>query len=303
MKNNQQGWLNVYKPTNISSFEALNKIKKKYNVKKIGHAGTLDPLAEGILPIAIGKTTKLIRFVNDKTKEYEFQIKWGEQTSTDDREGKVIEKSSNIPSHDEINLKLKNFAGKILQAPPKASAVKINGVRSYKLFRLNTNFENKKRYVYIYESKILDSEKKDLTKIMIRCGKGFYVRSFARDLAEQLETKGHIFSLKRTKVGQFCLKSAILLDDLLKIGQTQLEFSDIHPSMSMLDDILAYEVDDEVLIKKISQGRSVKIDANHFFQNSLNFNERTIIFLTCNNNVLSFGKYDGYLFKPQKVLI
>ena len=155
----------------------------------------------------------------------------------------------------------------------------------------------------MYESKILDSEKIDLTKIMIRCGKGFYVRSFARDLAEQLETKGHIFSLKRTKVGQFCLKSAILLDDLLKIGQTQLEFSDIHPSMSMLDDILAYEVDDEVLIKKISQGRSVKIDANHFFQNSLNFNERTIIFLTCNNNVLSFGKYDGYLFKPQKVLI
>ena len=303
MKNNQQGWLNVYKPTNISSFEALNKIKKKYNVKKIGHAGTLDPLAEGILPIAIGKTTKLIRFVNDKTKEYEFQIKWGEQTSTDDREGKVIEKSSNIPSHDEINLKLKNFAGKILQTPPKASAVKINGVRSYKLFRLNANFENKKKYVYIYESKILDSEKKDLTKIMIRCGKGFYVRSFARDLAEQLGTKGHIFSLKRTKVGKFCLKNAILLDDLLKIGQTHLEFSDIHSSMSMLDDILAYEVDDEFLIKKISQGRSVKIDANHFLRNSLNFNERTIIFLTYNKNVLSFGKYDGYLFKPQKVLI
>ena len=106
MKNNQQGWLNVYKPTNISSFEALNKIKKKFNVKKIGHAGTLDPLAEGILRIAIGKTTKLIRFINDKTKEYEFQIKWGEQTSTDDREGEVIEKSSNIPSYDEINLKL-----------------------------------------------------------------------------------------------------------------------------------------------------------------------------------------------------
>ena len=195
MKNNQQGWLNVYKPTNISSFEALNKIKKKYNVKKIGHAGTLDPLAEGILPIAIGKATKLIPFINNDIKEYEFEIKWGEQTSTDDREGDIIEKSSYIPSYSEIYMKLKNFTGKIIQAPPKASAVKINGVRAYKLFRLNTNFENKKKYVYVYESKILDSTKKNLTKIMIKCGKGFYVRSFARDLAEQLGTKGHIFSL------------------------------------------------------------------------------------------------------------
>ena len=100
---------------------------------------------------------------------------------------------------------------------------------------------------------------------MIKCGKGFYVRSFARDLAEQLGTKGHIFSLKRTKVGKFCLKNAILLDDLLKISQTHFEFRDIHPSISMLDDILAYEIDDKKLIKEISQGKSVKIDVNLFF--------------------------------------
>ena len=301
--NDHLGWLNVYKPINITSFGVLKKIKKKFFFNKIGHAGTLDPLAEGILPVAIGKTTKLIQFISNQIKEYEFEIKWGEQTSTDDREGDIIEKSSNIPSHHEINLKLKNFTGKILQTPPKASAVKVNGVRSYKLFRLNANFENKKKYVYIYESRILDSTKKNITKIMIKCGKGFYVRSFARDLAEQLGTKGHIFSLKRTKVGKFCLKNAILLDDLLKISQTHFEFRDIHPSISMLDDILAYEIDDEVLIKEISQGRSVKIDTNHFFRNSLNLNERTTIFLTYKNNVLSFGKFDGCLFKPQKVLI
>ena len=140
-------------------------------------------------------------------------------------------------------------------------------------------------------------------KIMIKCGKGFYVRSFVRDLAEQLGTKGHIFSLKRTKVGKFCLKNAILLDDLLKISQTHFEFRDIHPSISMLDDILACEIDDEVLIKEISQGRSVKIDTNHFFPNSLNLNERTTIFLTYKKDVLSFGKYDGCFFIPQKVLI
>ena len=162
---------------------------------------------------------------------------------------------------------------------------------------------SKKKYVQIYESNIIDSKNKYLTKIKIKCGKGFYVRSFARDLAKQLGTKGHIFSLKRTKVGKFCLKNAILLDDLLKISQMRFKFSDIHPSVSMLDDILAYEIDDEVLVKEISQGRSVKIDTNHFFQNSLNLNKRTTIFLTYRNDVLSFGEYDGCLFRPQKVLI
>ena len=303
MINNLQGWLNIYKPINISSFKVLQKIKKKYNIKKIGHAGTLDPLAEGILPVAIEKTTKLIPFINNEIKEYEFEIKWGEQTSTDDSEGYIIERSYNIPEHHEINLKLKNFKGKILQRPPKASAVKINGVRAYKLLRSNINFEIKKKYVHIYESKIIDSVNKNITKIKIKCGKGFYVRSFARDLAEQLGTKAHIFSLKRTKVGKFCLKNAILLDDLLKMGQRHLGFRDIHPSVSMLDDILAVEIDDENLIQKISQGKSVKIDSNLFSQKTLNLDEKITVFLTCKQNVLSFGKLAGCLFKPQKVLI
>ena len=115
------------------------------------------------MPVAIGKTTKLIPFISDKIKKYEFQIKWGEQTSTDDREGDIIEKSSNIPSHHEINLKLKNFTGKILQTPPKASAVKINGVRSYKLFRLNADFENKKNmYIFMNQGFLIQQKKTSL---------------------------------------------------------------------------------------------------------------------------------------------
>ena len=163
--NNHLGWLNVYKPINISSFGVLKKIKKKFLLNKIGHAGTLDPLAEGILPVAIGKTTKLIQFVSNQIKEYEFEIKWGEQTSTDDREGEVIDRSFNIPNYKDINIKLKELTGTILQAPPKASAIKINGVRAYKLFRTNKEFEVKKKYVYIYESSIIDSTKNGLTKI------------------------------------------------------------------------------------------------------------------------------------------
>ena len=122
-------------------------------------------------------------------------------------------------------------------------------------------------------------------------------------MADHLDTKGHVFSLKRTKVGKFCLENSILLDDLLKIGQTRLGFREIHSSVSMLDDILAYEIDDEKLIKEISQGKSVKIDTNLFLKDSLNLNGRSIIFLTNNKNVLSFGEFDGNLFKPKKVLI
>ena len=301
--NNTQGWLNVYKPISITSFGVLKKIKQKFNINKIGHAGTLDPLAEGILPIAIGKATKLIQFISNQIKEYEFEIKWGEQTSTDDKEGDIINRSFNIPNYTDINSKLKNLRGTILQAPPKASAIKINGVRAYNLFRSNKEFEVKKKYVHVYESNIIDSTKKNLTKIKIICGKGFYVRSFARDLANQLGTKGHVFSLKRTKVGKFCIENSILLDDLLKIRQTHIGFRVIHPSMTMLDDILACEIDDEKLMKKVSQGKSFKIDSSFFIKDSLNLNERSIVFLTNKKNILSFGKYDGNLFKPQKVLI
>ena len=152
--NNHLGWLNVYKPINITSFGVLKKIKKKFFFNKIGHAGTLDPLAEGILPVAIGKTTKLIQFISNQIKEYEFEIKWGEQTSTDDREGTVVDRSSNIPNYKDINIKLKELTGTILQAPPKASAIKINGVRAYKLLRSNKEFEVKKN-MYAYMNPIL----------------------------------------------------------------------------------------------------------------------------------------------------
>ena len=297
------GWLNIYKPTNISSFGVIKKIKKKFNLKKIGHAGTLDPLAEGVLPIAIGKTTKLIQFINKEVKEYEFEIKWGEQTSTDDREGEVIDRSDYVPSELEIKRALDLFLGEIIQLPPKASAVKINGERAYSLFRKNKEFKTKEKVVTIYQSSIIKSEKNSISKIKIKCGKGFYVRSFARDLGIFLKTKGHVYSLKRTNVGKFNEKNAILLDDLLKIGQTLSEFKDFHTSISMLDDILAYEIDDENNKISISQGKSINLNVNNLINPTLNSTDRKIVFLTDKGNVFSFGKLNGNLFKPDKVLI
>ena len=299
---NNQGWLNIYKPINISSFDVIRKIKKKFNIIKLGYAGTLDPLAEGILPVAIGKTTKLIPFIQDSIKEYDFEIKWGQETSTDDKEGEIISVSSKIPKEKDIAKTLKTFEGQFLQYPPKASAIKINGIRSYKLFRSKTDFEMKQRMVKLYKSDLIDSNK-EICRIKIKCGKGFYVRSLARDLARELGTKGHVFSLKRTKVGKFSTNNSILLDDALKISQTLSEFKEIQPSISMLDDILAYEIEDEKLIKEISYGKSVEINKFNFYSDTLNLNDKKTIFLTIGKNVLSFGEFDGDLFVPKKVLI
>jgi len=300
---NIQGWLNIYKPLNISSFAIIRRIKKKFNIDKIGHGGTLDPLAEGILPIAVGKTTKLIPFINSDVKEYEFEIKWGEQTSTDDREGKIIERTDNIPTLENIKIKLKEFRGIIMQKPPKASAIKIKGQRAYNLLRQNIDFELGEKKVQIFETKIINWENELITKIKIKCGKGFYVRSFARDLAEKLDSKGHVHSLKRTKVGKFNINNANLLDDLLKIGQRLHEFRGFHSSVSMLDDILAYEVDDEESKLNLSHGKAINININLLNNPPLNLLDRKVIFLTNKGSVLSFGKLDGDLFKPDKVLI
>ncbi|HIA60938.1 MAG: tRNA pseudouridine synthase B [Alphaproteobacteria bacterium MarineAlpha5_Bin2] len=300
---NIQGWLNIYKPLNISSFAIIRRIKKKFNIDKIGHGGTLDPLAEGILPIAVGKTTKLIPFINSDVKEYEFEIKWGEQTSTDDREGKIIERTDNIPTLENIKIKLKEFRGIIMQKPPKASAIKIKGQRAYNLLRQNIDFEVGEKNVQIFETKIINWENELITKIKIKCGKGFYVRSFARDLAEKLDSKGHVHSLKRTKVGKFNINNANLLDDLLKIGQRLHEFRGFHSSVSMLDDILAYEVDDEESKLNLSHGKEINININLLNNPPLNLLDRKVIFLTNKGSVLSFGKLDGDLFKPDKVLI
>ena len=300
---NIQGWLNIYKPLNISSFAIIRRIKKKFNIDKIGHGGTLDPLAEGILPIAVGKTTKLIPFINSDVKEYEFEIKWGEQTSTDDREGKIIERTDNIPTLENIKIKLKEFRGMIMQKPPKASAIKIKGQRAYNLLRQNIDFEVGEKKVQIFETKIINWENELITKIKIKCGKGFYVRSFARDLAEKLDSKGHVHSLKRTKVGKFNINNANLLDDLLKIGQRLHEFRGFHSSVSMLDDILAYEVDDEESKLNLSHGKEINININLLNNPPLNLLDRKVIFLTNKGSVLSFGKLDGDLFKPDKVLI
>ncbi len=298
----KQGWINLYKPKNITSFKAINSIKKKFSIRKIGHAGTLDPMAEGILPIAIGKATKLIPYISAMNKEYEFVVTWGVQTTTDDAEGKILFESNYLPKRKEIEKKIIKYIGYINQIPPKVSAVKINGKRAYKLFRENKKFTIQPKKVFIEDLYITDHSITK-TSFKILCGQGFYVRSLARDLAIDLKTYGHISSLKRSKVGKFTEKNSILLDDLLKIGQTNEEINCISTTISMLDDILAYEIEEKLDIENLSFGRSIKIDERKIINpSSINLDKKNI-FLFKKGDIVSIGKLDGNLFKPNKILI
>lgn len=296
-----QGWLNLYKPPDISSFSAIYKVKKKFNIIKLGHGGTLDPNAEGVLPIAINKTTKLIPFINSNSKKYIFRIKWREQTSTDDAEGEILNVSNKIPDEDEINKIIFSFLGQVDQVPPKASAIKVNGKRAYSILRDKKNFTLRSKKVFLKEILFLGSNK-DTSEFMIECGKGYYVRSLARDIALKLGTFGHVVELKRTKVGNFVDKTSILLDDLLKIGQREFEFNYIHSSISMLDDILAYEIKEKTDLIDLSLGKAIFI--NHKLINKpLNSDKKELVFLSYRGSVVSFGKLSGDLFQPNKVLI
>ena len=298
----KQGWINLYKPKNITSFKAINSIKKKFSINKIGHAGTLDPMAEGVLPIAIGKETKLIPYISKMNKEYEFTVTWGIQTTTDDAEGRILFESNYLPKRKEIEKKIINYIGYINQIPPKVSAVKINGKRAYKLFRENKKFTIQPKKVFIEDLCITDHSI-NKTSFKILCGQGFYVRSLARDLAIDLKTYGHISSLKRSKVGKFSEKNSILLDDLLKIGQMHEEINCISTTISMLDDILAYEIEEKLDIENLSFGRSIKIDERKIINpSSINLDKKNI-FLFKKGDIVSIGKLDGNLFKPNKILI
>ena len=297
-----QGWINLYKPKNITSFKAIDKIKKKFLIKKIGHAGTLDPLAEGILPIAIGNSTKLIPYITKNLKIYKFTIVWGTQTSTDDSEGEEENKSNIQPKLKDIDLKLKKFQGYINQTPPKISAVKINGKRAYKLARQNKIFKILPKKVYVKNIKVTEHQLSK-TSFIIECGKGFYVRSFAREFAKELGTFGYISYLQRSKVGKFNLETSILLEDLLKIGHRLQEFNCIKSSISMLDDILAYEMVNNENLKDLSFGRSIKIDLSKINYSSKSKLDKELIFLSYKGDIVSIGKLIGDLFKPTRILI
>jgi tRNA pseudouridine55 synthase len=207
------GWINLDKPTGVSSTQAVGRVKFLFNAKKAGHAGTLDPLASGILPIALGEATKTVPVVQDGTKSYRFRVRWGEESATDDAEGEIVARSDLRPAPAEIESFLPRFVGAILQTPPTFSAIRIAGARAYDLAREGETFEIEPRPIHVYRLELISAEP-DAAVLEAECGKGAYVRAIARDLGRALGCYGHVIELRRTRVGPFSVDSAIPLDRL-----------------------------------------------------------------------------------------
>ena len=210
MKTN--GWLFVDKPEGISSRKVVDLISNSLSIKKVGHAGTLDPMASGLLPIAIGEATKAIGVIQQFKKRYTFTIKWGEKTSTDDKMGSIILSTGIRPKLNNIDESIKKFIGKIKQTPPNFSAIKINGKRAYTLARNNKNFLLNPRTIFIETFKIKKYIDEDYCSFECICSKGTYIRALGRDLGDALNCFGHLYELRRTHIGNFSNKCAILLD-------------------------------------------------------------------------------------------
>ncbi len=207
------GWIILDKPLSMTSTQAVGKIRWLYNAEKAGHAGTLDPLATGVLPIALGEATKTVPFIQDGHKRYIFEMKWGSSTTTDDAEGAVLATSDVRPSEAEVRAILPRFTGTIQQRPPAFSAIKIEGERAYDRARAGETVELAARAVTIDELRLL-SHGPEHSRFEMACGKGTYVRSLARDLAEALGTKGHVTFLRRTAVGGFTEAGAISVEQV-----------------------------------------------------------------------------------------
>ncbi len=259
------GWLNIDKPVGISSTQLTNKIKYLLNPKKIGHAGTLDPAASGILPLALGEATKTIEYMQDAKKAYQFTVKFGETTDSLDSEGKITETGRKLPALGELKKVLPQFIGKIKQTPPAFSAIKINGERAYDLARKGIVPDIKEREIEIYSLKLLDynlvNQQVNNATFECECSKGTYIRTLGSDVAQAIDTIGYITFLRRIKVGSFILENAYtpkISDESLLFDANEI-IRAIKPIDSVLDDIPVLNLDLSECVK-LQHGLKIPVE-------------------------------------------
>jgi len=266
--NGPHGWLSIHKPAGISSAKVVAIVKRCFDGVKTGHAGTLDPLASGVLPIALGEATKTISYVMTAEKSYRFSVKWGAETQTDDTEGAITRTSAYLPSKAEITAILPKFTGLIDQVPPDYSAVKIDGKRAYALARSRDKAKTEKpvlekpllgaRQIRIDQLQLLSADTQS-AEFEVHCGKGAYIRSLARDIGRALNSAAHVTALERRSVGKFHIGDAISLDFLQEMGQSARASDAILSVMTVLDDIPAVALTDAEA-KKLQFGQKLSLD-------------------------------------------
>ena len=262
-------------------------------------------MATGVLPIAVGEATKCISLIQKKSKKYSFTVKWGESTNTDDSEGTVLEKSNVRPTKNQIVDILNSFTGKIFQKPPAFSAIKIDGKRSYKLARNNIIVKHKPREIEIYKLILKNIVDSDFAEFEVLCGKGTYVRSLVKDIAEKLSTKGHITALRRQSVGDFSEKDTIFIDFFKEIIHSPAILKKMLPIEAVLDDIPALALN-EIEARKLKLGQKIQFNSlefkNKFLNKYPNFQEFEKLCAIKNNSLVALVKIETDLVKPKRII-
>ncbi|MGB6538008.1 MAG: tRNA pseudouridine(55) synthase TruB [Xanthobacteraceae bacterium] len=300
-KRDVHGWIVLDKPVGMTSTHAVAVLKRLFGAKRVGHAGTLDPLASGCLPIALGEATKTVPFVVDGRKNYLFTVRWGEERNTDDAEGPVIASSALRPDAAAIRALLPRFVGTIEQVPPRFSAVKIAGERAYDLARDGEVVELKPRAVEIHRLELTETPDPDHTVFVCECGKGTYVRALARDIGRALGALGHVAALRRSRVGPFGEGDMILLERIEALchraaaGGEKLNLADtLLPIETALDDIPALAVS-EADAARLKRGQAVLLrgrDASVI---------RGMVAVACGGQIVAIAEGDRGEIVPKRV--
>ena len=299
------GWLVIDKPADMTSTEVVGKVRRLMDAAKAGHAGTLDPMATGVLPLALGEATKTVSFAMDRTKTYRFTVRWGIATDTDDAEGKETATSEVRPDADAIAAVLPRFLGQISQVPPAYSAIKVQGERAYDLAREGEEVVLAPRIVAIHGLRLLDLPDRDHAVMEADCGKGTYMRALARDIAVALGTFGHLSTLCRTRVGPFLLDDAIGLHQLEALVDRGEANSALLPVDAPLDDIPAVTLT-EPEAHRMRRGQPVSLlrrsDRDRLA--GLSPDDRTggVVLARVNLLPVALARLDGAELKPVRVL-
>src|SRR5262245_4343461 len=294
------GWLIIDKPSGMTSTQVVGKVRRLFNAAKAGHGGTLDPLATGILPIALGEATKTIPFIMDGRKRYRFTIRWGEARTTDDAEGAVTATSDHRPSEAEIRAALPRFTGEIEQVPPAYSAIHVEGERAYDLARAGEAVGLPPRFVTIHSFILIGLDDLDHATFEVASGKGAYMRALGRDLALSLGTCGHISALRRLAVGPFDESQAISLESLAALGHSPAAFGHLRPVETALDDIPALALTD-IEANSLRLGQPVGFIRRQDAGRVSHISSGTLVCATAGGKPVALARFEAGDLRPVRV--
>lgn len=295
------GWIVIDKPSGMTSTDVSNVVKHMCLGAKCGHGGTLDPLATGLLPIALGAATKTVPYAMDGQKTYRFTVRWGERRDTDDAEGQVVETSDARPDRDAIEAALPAFRGRIQQTPPRYSAIKVDGARAYDLARSEEDFELPPREIEVFRFDLAEMPDADTAVFDVESGKGSYMRGLARDLGQALGCLGHIAALRRTRVGPFRLDQAHELEYLKSLGRIDRACPALLPVKTALDDIPALAVSDSEAAD-FRNGRSIRLLRKGDLQRIEALGEGGEFRVESRGGLIGVARLEGVEVKAERVL-